>query len=259
MSEREVFGDFRSACHNGDLIGAVRCLDEMDGEDAVVAYGYAMNHFQGSHLLAWMAIESLEVLRRASIVSLALDFHNTSSRKHIYALIEDDDLRTLLLELDRYSVRGWSARIAEGERLLSFGIDGVSGSLGGLDPSLVIDRAAKPSPTTALEWSQRSDKKLPTGLLPLLGISRRRSAGEVWWLVCNGPRAGYMARARYSYGHTTADSENIHWRELVTRFFRLLLTQEPNEVLASDPNHETRLAFWEDLIDPGRDVELFRP
>lgn len=261
MSDGEQFGDFRSACHDKDFTAAARCLHEMSEPNAIVAFDYAVRHFQGIGQMVWLCIESLVLLQEASIVSPMSDDHNAPSREHIFALIKDEGLRTLLLELERYSMRGWTASFGEEQRSFLFGLDAVSMGLEGLLPSTisrVIDRAAKPAPVEPLRWMQRDEEKLPSGLLPLVGVTSRSISGEIWWLVCNGEGAGRLSSARYAYGHTIADGESIAWQELVARIFLFLLAQERHEVLVSDPNREVRRALWEDLVDLNRDVALFR-
>jgi len=262
VSEREVFGDFRSACHDGDLTGAARCLRRMNGEGAVVAFDYAARHFQRAERTAWFAIETLELLREASLADVILGSHGSPTAEEICAVIEPDELRVFMRAIARCSIHGWTASFEGGQRAFLFGLESVRRSLDWLFPySLVriMRDAREEAPKERVHWFQRFEEQMPPGLLPVFGTTSPLISGEIWWLVCNGENAGKVVPARYAYDHTIADGENIHWQELVARAFRCLLTQEPNEVLANDPNHEMRLAFWEDLIDPSKDVELFRP
>ncbi len=262
MSERESFGDFRSACHNGDLVGAARQLRAMNGEDAAMAFDYATRHFQGGGRMAWMALESVSLLSAASRASLSVAARDAPPARDICGLIEDDELRSFLRAFDRCSVRGWSASFEGEQRAFLFGLELVEESLGRLFTrpiEQIIEDAAKPAPVERVGWFMQDDEPMPTGLLPVLGTTSLRFAGELRWLVCNGVNAGRLVSARYAYNHTIADKENLPWQEVLARLFHFLLTREPNEVLASDPNHEMRLAFWEDLVDLGEEVELFRP
>ena len=259
-----MFGDFRSACHGAQLRDAAKLLHTMHDADAMVAYGYADGVFEESQRIAWYFVETLEwfpitTMKRFSIPAAGVDTAGFPGN------IEDASLRAFLeCVCQHVPGRIW---LSWGEgRVMRLG---ASSSFEGLGrwiaetESDMFDRAAQAASETFEPWGgepwlEDSVEPTPSGMLPMSAIGSPEGSKEIWWLVCNGARAGTMIHARYGYFTIVLDEDDAcPWYELLGRTMATLCDRAVELGAVEDVNLAARRAFWNALAGPSSFVSLW--